>query len=362
MKVVLDTNIIYDDFNFKKPNSLILLRELKEGKLTLHVPEIVLDEIVNKFRQRMEKAHKEIKSELDTIKELALEGLTSPTNDQVISDLVNNYRDRLMSLFEEYDVKVIPYPKTDHRFLAKKAMLKTKPFNTNEKGYRDNLIWENIKSLISGAGEEIASRPEMVFVTNNHTDFMSGDNLHEDLVAELDEQDLQSDTVAVYRNLKEFVDNVLNLYVVQEDVFRERLNANDFWDFELKSIIEEYLDNEYVGRNLSNFEFSAPGDYSDDDREITAYHENFQIRDLTVKKLSADEFVVDARIDIETELEYFVDKSDYYSSRDEEYAVIDSDWNKHVMLVGQTETIPFDVTLIVNSKLECQSIELNKTD
>ncbi|KAA8485388.1 uncharacterized protein DUF4935 [Arcticibacter tournemirensis] len=362
MKVVLDTNIIYDDFNFKKPNSQILLRELKGGKLTLHVPEIVLDEIVNKFRQRMDKAHKQIKSELDTIKELALEELTSPTNDQVISDLVNNYRDRLMSLFEEYDVKLIPYPKTDHRFLAKKAMLKTKPFNTNEKGYRDNLIWENIKSLISGAGEEIASRPELVFVTNNHTDFMAGDKLHEDLVNELDEQDLQSDTVAVYRNLKEFVDNVLNLYVVQEDVFRERLNANDFWDFELKSIIEEYLDNEYVGHNLSKFEFSEPGDYPDEDREITAYHENFQIRDLTVKKLSADEFVVDAKIDIETELEFFVDKSDYYSSRDEEYAVIDSDWNKHVMLVGQTETIPFDVTLIVNSKLKCQSIELNKTD
>ena len=72
--------------------------------------------------------------------------------------------------------------------------------------------------------------------------------------------------------------------------------------------------------------------------------------------------MVEVRIDVETELELFIDKSDFYSSRDHDYSVIEPDWNRHVMLVGQTDTVSFDVTLIINSKLECQSIEMNKIE
>jgi len=364
MKVVLDTNAIFVDFNFKKPSTLILLGELKKGYIELYVPEVVLEEIVNKFRQRLEKTQKDVGAEFETITELTTETLANPLKSDFVDRSLNAYRQRLNELFTKYGVIIMPIPETDHRFLVKKAILKKKPFNTNEKGYRDNLIWENIKSLISPADVDIASTPELVFITDNHIDFLSGSQLHDDLVAELEEQDLQSETIKVYRNIKEFVEGRLSLHEVQADTFKDRLNKHEFWDFELKSIITDFLDKEYVGHKVGDFELTAPNDYyaDDDDREVTSYYENFELQNLTVKKLSADEFVVEVRIDVESELEFFMDKSEFYSSRDHEYNVIEPDWNRHVMLVNGTETISFDVTVIINSKLECQSIEMNKIE
>ena len=363
MKVVLDTNAIFGDFNFKKPTTRILLEEIKKGNLNLYIPEVVQEEVINQFRQGLEKAQGNIRSGVKSIRELTGGQIADPLSEYFVAQSIAEYRGRLVAIFKEHDITVIPIPETDHRFLVQKAMLKKKPFNTNEKGYRDNLIWENIKSLVSGIDEEIASSPELIFITDNHTDFLTGDELHEDLVDELTEQELQTETIKVYRNLKEFTDAVIQLYEVQASVFKDRLDNDDFWDFELKSIITDHLDSSFVGHNMSDFEFTAPGEYADNDREITGYHEDFTLQNLTVKKLNAEEFVVEMKIDIETELELFIDKSDYYSSRrNDDYHVIEGDWNKHVMLIGTTETISFDVTLIINSKLECQNIELNKID
>jgi predicted nucleic acid-binding protein len=362
MKVVLDTNAIFGDFNFKKPIVTILLEELKQGKLRLFIPEVVQEEVINQFRQGLEKAQNNIQSGLRAIRELTTEPMESLLATDFIPTELDNYRKRLAALFSEYGIEAIPIPQTNHHFLVQKAMLKKKPFNASEKGYRDSLIWENIKSLISAEDEEIASSPELVFITDNHTDFLSGDQLHEDLIAELEQQALQTESIKVFRNLKDFTDNMVELYEVQADIFKDRINNDVFWNFELKAIITSYLDKEYVDHKVGDFEFIYPGDYMDDEREITAYHDDFTLQDLAVKKLNAEEFVVELRIDVLTELEFFIDKSDYYSSRDNDYHIIEGDWNRHVMLVGGTDTLSFDVTLIINSKLECQSIEMNKID
>jgi hypothetical protein len=132
--------------------------------------------------------------------------------------------------------------------------------------------------------------------------------------------------------------------------------------FQLKSIITDFLDTEYVGHQIGEFEFTAPGDYNDDEREVMSYDENFELQHLTVKKLSADEFVVEVRIDLESEFEFFMDKSEFYSSREHDYNIVEPDWNRHAMLVNGLETISFEVTLIINSKLESQSIEMHKID
>lgn len=360
MKVLLDTNIIVSDFNFKKPAAIILLEHAKIGKLDVYIPEVVVDEVVNKFRQRIEHAEKVILSELGKISSLNDEPLEELLIKESVTVSVAKYQHRLRAMFDEHKIVILPYPNTSHRFLAKKAMLKKKPFNTNEKGYRDNLIWENIKSLISNLDEGIVANPEFIFVTDNHTDFMSGDGLHNDLIVELEDQGLQTERVAVYRSLHDFSDRVMKMYLTQENILKDRLCDIKFGDSALRRSLIKYLYEEYLGQDLGDFEFAAPGDYNENgDREITGFNEDFEVLDLEVKKLSVNEFVVDLRISIETELELFVDKSDHYSSSEGGYSVIDYDWNNHVMLVSESQTVPFAITLIVNSKLECQSIEMN---
>ena len=40
--------------------------------------------------------------------------------------------------------------------------------------------------------------------------------------------------------------------------------------------------------------------------------------------------------------------------------VIDASWNDHVVAVSDTVTLELEISLIINSKLECTSIEIVK--
>jgi len=51
MKVALDTNILVQDFWLDSPHLKVLLNELNVIPATLHIPEIVIDETVNKYRE-----------------------------------------------------------------------------------------------------------------------------------------------------------------------------------------------------------------------------------------------------------------------------------------------------------------------
>lgn len=362
MKVVLDSNILIADYNLKKPAALILLEQSKSGMLDVYIPELVIDEVINKFRQRVESATGKILSELEIMTDLTTEEIMSPIANDYVDDSTRKYKKRLLKLLMDNKVNIMAYPKTKHKFLAKKAMAKKKPFNANEKGYRDCLIWENVKSLISVWDKDIASCPELIFITNNHTDFMSGDGLHEDLLSELDDDGLRTDSVAVYKSLHEFSDKVMKLYLVQAKTFKKRLINNDFDDFELKQFLIDFLYKDYVGHSLGDFEFVAPGDFPNDEREVASFNEDFEIQNLTVRKLSADQYVIDLSVDLETELEFYIDKYEYPWGDETSICIIDANWNDYVMLVGKTESLSFTFTIILDSTLDCQSIEMNKVE
>lgn len=361
MKVVLDANIIIADFNMQSPNFKILLENAKKGRLDVEIPEVVLDEAFNKFKQRIEKSQDIVNSEIQKFNKMCKATIDVPFSDDLISTVIEDYKNRVAKIIADNKITLIAYPKTDHRYLAKKAMLSKKPFNTNEKGYRDCLIWENIKSLISEEDVDIASSPELVFITDNHTDFVSNtDQLHLDLVKELEEEGLKNDSIVIYPSLGEFNEKVAKLFLTQASIFEGRLKNNEFWDFELKSLIDEFLFKEFVGSELSNYYEYAPG--ANSEPTVSSIDDDYKIDNISVRKLSSDEYIVDVNFDLETELDYFVDKSDYYSSDEVEYSVIDYDWNEYVVHASNSSTISMSVTLIINTNLECQDIQINKID
>lgn len=360
MKVILDANIIISDFNMQTPSFKITLESAKRGEIELHIPEIVLDEVFNKFAQRLQKTKSEISSEIEKFNKLTRKSVGSPFTDPLITKSIKEYQDHVQKIIKEHHIVVDQYPATDHKRLAKKAMLSKKPFNINEKGYRDCLIWENLKSLISQEDVEIASTPEAVFISGNHKDFCAKENkLHEDLIEELEEDKLRTDSIIIYSNLTDFNDKVTKLFFEKASQFEGKLRNKDFWDFELKDAIDKYLFKEFVGQEWSLWEYS-PG--ANSRPTISAIYDDYQIDDISVKKLSSDEYIVDVQFKLNTELDYYVDKHEHYSAEDQEYSVIDYDWNDHVVHVSNTATIPMYVTLIIASDLNIESIEINNID
>lgn len=343
------------------PGFAVILASAKNGDIELHIPEIVLDEVFNKFRQRLEKSQSDVSSEIGKFNKLARTELECEITPELVSDACVDYESHIRETIAENKVNITPYPETPHKYLAKKAMLTKKPFNANEKGYRDSLIWENIKTMISEEDVEIASSPEVVFVSGNHKDFLADEgDLHGDLISELEEEGLKTDSVLVYQNLHDFNKNVTMLFLEQASRFEGKLKNDEFWDFKLKQAIDEYLFKELAGQDLGSWRDYVPA--ANARPTIDNINDDYTIDKITVKKLSSDEFIVDVEFDLEMEVDFYVDKSDHYSSDRDDYYVVDHDWNDHVIHASQTIDVPISMSLIINSNLECESIEINNLD
>ncbi|NJN33524.1 MAG: DUF4935 domain-containing protein [Saprospiraceae bacterium] len=190
MKIVLDSNIIIADFWMQSPAFVILFESSKKDKIELFIPQVVVDEVLNKYNQSIESSRSDINSKLKKFKNLTRSTISFPIIENLIKEFNIKYRSHLDEIIKNHRISIIDYPNTNHEFLARKAMLSLKPFNINEKGYRDCLIWENIKSLVSPNDVKIPATPEVIFITNNHRDFTTDkdkdkDKLHDNLVFEL---------------------------------------------------------------------------------------------------------------------------------------------------------------------------------
>lgn len=174
MKVTLDTNILVQDFWLESPQSKVFLDELNIIPATLYVPEIVIDETVNKFREFLiEKTleQKKVNSELSKL--LKTEVVNSPIDIKAASD---RYKVFIIDKLNKVNAQILPYPKIDHKDVVRKILERNKPFKKGDAGYRDFLIWQTIKKL------EIWGTEAIVFITNNTKDFGESGFLSEEFV------------------------------------------------------------------------------------------------------------------------------------------------------------------------------------
>ena len=210
MKVVLDSNIIIADFHFSSSEFKILLTSAKIRRIELYIPHIVLDEVFNKFRQQLEKSQSEICSGFENLNRLTKIGLESGVSNDFIAACKCNYESYIEEVISIHNIQIIPYPNTSHQYLAKKAMHIKKPFNINEKGYRDSLIWESVKSLISKDNAHIETSLEVVFITGNYKDFLTDEgDFHDDLLSELKIEGIKSESIFALRSVRDFNNNIL---------------------------------------------------------------------------------------------------------------------------------------------------------
>lgn len=358
MKVVIDSNIIISDFWMESIPSKMLLENSKSGQIDLYIPKVVLDEVCNKFNERIRAHSSNISKEVRSFEKLSKQTtsifITKEAEDKIFED----YKTYLNKIITENSIKILKYPNTSHEYLAKKAMLKKKPFNENEKGYRDNLIWENIKSLISSEDIEIPATPELIFITKNYKDFTENNNIHGDLIEDLENQSLNSESVEIIETLSEFKDKFLNYYFTHSEAFKNKLIKNEFWDFNITPAVLEFLKEKFEGSYIDNYYSFAP--LSNDDPTVNYINEEFEISKLDVKKINSQEYLVDLTINIDVDIEYYVDKSDYWSTNETTFSIIDLDWNDHVIAVSDTVNIAFEVSLLIDNELNIETIELLK--
>lgn len=359
MKIILDTNIIVSDFRLKSPDFQVLLENSKKETEQLIIPQVVVDEVLNKFKQRLELVKSNTEGEIKTFNKLTTSSIEQIISSEKIEQSLKEYKSYLDKIFKDNNVRILPYPATSHQQVAKRAMHKKKPFNYNGAGYRDSLIWENIKSEIT-QDEEILILPKVVFITNNYKDFATKEfELHPDLLNELNEELYNTDSIIIYSGIKEYVDKKAKNYLKQEKLLAEKLKDNKLDDLDLHYITTYYLFDNFIGYELDGDDIGLPQEY--ENPSIISISEDYEIDKISVKRLTVDKVLIDVSFELEVYIDFYIFKADYWGMEEEnEPSIVDSDWNKHYMLGETTTDVQLSMSILVNTQFEVLSCQINK--
>lgn len=349
MKVVLDTNIIFNDFHLKGAKVNGLCESVKLTGDSVYIPEIVVDESTNKYRERIQECKSKIDKNISDFKRLTGKDIKdSSISDEFIAKEADEYTVLFKKKLQKLNVKIIPYPSISHQELVKRDLARKKPFQESGKGYRDALIWESIKSICDKS-TSLLDMPKIIFVNKNHKDFCEDGVLHLDLKSDLVDNGIDKNYVRVVEDIDIFVKEFIKpkqeilrgiLDVLNADKQFNRINLN----IEVENRITNFLSYRQFDYEESPFgqEFESPS-------VVGIEEASFEVID--VRQISECEILVELTIDVECEFDFYIFKSDAICVDEAELPTIwDNDWNKHYMAASDTAKVKLKMSLIVNSE------------
>lgn len=203
MKIVFDTNPIFEDFTLSKPQLRILERYLSRSTDQLIIPQVVIEEVIRHFRRAYAKSLSSYRYAKRTLQYIGRDLNDLPEAEEVLQE----YRAILLARLEELDAKILPIPDIEVNELLKRDLAERKPFSPSGKGFRDSLIWESIILDAKSSPDEIALISNDGAFTSGHKE--SNFSLHPHLADDLQTLGLDDISIKVYPDLNVFNENIV---------------------------------------------------------------------------------------------------------------------------------------------------------
>lgn len=205
MIVVLDTSVIVADFRLEATSSRRLLDDLREAGVGLVVPELVVLEAVNKFREQLATDVALADKSLQSIARKRGTSDHSPMGDNFVQSATSEYEGHLRRRIDSVGGVVPPIPEIPHRVLVDWALQRRKPFSSDgRQGYRDALIWLSVLDTSRKSTRSVS------FLSSNVSDFGADKlTLAPALVADLEQAGLDPSKVMYFGAVDAFVTAVL---------------------------------------------------------------------------------------------------------------------------------------------------------
>lgn len=242
MNIFLDSNIFYNNWFLDNPNIVYLIHYIKNTESKLLISDVVIKEVENKYREELSKQVSIIKNSTNSLRKLIKKDISfekeSLTYDYKIIDIIKS----LSLTYEIVSSDSIP-----QTVVVDRAINKTKPFQDNEKGYRDTLIW---LSLLDYAAKD-KTNTEIAFICENKSDFYDTRNMsrvlfHPDLIADLNRVN-KLDGIKPYSSLSSFTKDQIN--TTEHAIEHERIESKISEDIEIES---EFYIEQLPERKLRN--------------------------------------------------------------------------------------------------------------
>lgn len=162
MDIFLDTNTLYNNWFLTNANFKFLLNFISNDGHTLLICDVVKNEIEHKHSEELQKNIKKLKESLDELYKL--------TNIREKVDTEKfDIKYSILDIFNSggIDYKEISCDSIPQSTVMYRAINRIRPFQDNEKGYRDTLIW---LTLLNYANSE-ESDNDIIFICENKNDF-----------------------------------------------------------------------------------------------------------------------------------------------------------------------------------------------
>jgi hypothetical protein len=215
MIIILDTNIIFDDWLLNGTQMEILAKLIKKDVHQLWVPQLVIDESSRHFERKCEESRKSIEKMNKILHVLELKPPNFPEPEKARSD----YKKKLLKRLKDLDAKILPLPHVKLQMILDRDLDERKPFESSGKGFRDTLIWETILNVCEEHNEDV------VLISNDrgYNDLSNEKNnnqrLHEHLLADLEARGIEEKRIKIRRSLREF-NNDFSIPMM-DNVYRE---------------------------------------------------------------------------------------------------------------------------------------------
>lgn len=242
MKIVLDSTVIISNFFMSGPTFRLFKWFIDIHNPKLIVPQIVLEEVKNKYREIAHSKISSVLSSIDNINSHLQIDIETSFNIGDLDDKCSHYNQLLDDALSSINANIISYDHIPQSDIVDRDLSRKRPFrkvgkdNKFSTGYRDTLIWEIILRNV------VADTNLVVFISNNKSDFCEKGStaLHKHLREDLSRLDLPGDRVKICESIDSFVDgHVKHLLPVLKDVADE-LKENKFEDF---SVLEWFKGN-----------------------------------------------------------------------------------------------------------------------
>jgi len=252
--IVLDTTETYTDLRLDSPDFRLLNTYVVRHPVKLFIPEIVVRETINHFRETFVRSVSALKDAVGAIARLAPHTEVNLFPDIDIDKELASYELHLSHRLSGLRAKRESHANVTVDQLVDRALQRRKPFDSaGERGFRDALLWETVLQIV------LAHQEPLVLVTRNKKDFGEHDSLAQDLQHDLVAVGLDHRQVTICAGLSQFVTEIVKPGLERLEEIRELINCGEFEPFQADNFFEEHshMINHELAQRMRTFDLEG---------------------------------------------------------------------------------------------------------
>jgi hypothetical protein len=235
MIVVLDTTETFADLRLDGPNFRMLKAYLSRTRSRLSIPQIVVEETINHYREKLAESVETATTALRDIGRMLGESkvYSPPSIDQART--VEDFRRYLDMQLRELGGSVIAYGKVQLPDLVVRSLGRRRPFDSNgQRGFRDAVLWE---TLLTEVIPSVRDNEPVGLVTRNSKDFGKEPELFPELQEDCRSRGNPEVQVRLFNGLQSFVDKEVKPNLEKLEAIHREIAQGQFKAFSLDGFL-----------------------------------------------------------------------------------------------------------------------------